>query len=326
MRRGEVRQRNRVAASFGGHCRAMLAAGAVAALALGCGVVDHGSAQSSVARMTIDGVEVQKSGAGERAVILLPGLMTGPWEFAETISRLATRITVYAVTPPGFDGVPATSAPIGGRLHSLEEAVVHLIASERLRAPVLIGHSIGGTLALRLAADHPGILGAVVAIDGLPVFPGTESFSPQQRAEAAERAARILRSADTSEGRLRYAERYLSTVGVLDPQVARAGAPRLAASDFSVAADYIREDITSDDRSTVRRISIPVLEIAPYDAPEAMRSSPAQTEDDRAKYYRELLPAPLAEIAVIGPAHHYVMLDQPERYITVLTGFLDRIR
>ena len=38
--------------------------------------------------------------------------------------------------------------------------------------PVIIGHSLGGFLAIRLAEEHSDLISGAVAIDGLPVFAG----------------------------------------------------------------------------------------------------------------------------------------------------------
>src|SRR6202011_4182796 len=48
----------------------------------------------------------------------------------------------------------------------------------------VVGHSLGGFLALRLAAEHPGDVSKVVAVDALPIFP-----PPQPGETAAGRAA-----------------------------------------------------------------------------------------------------------------------------------------
>ena len=75
-------------------------------------------------------------------------------------------------------------------LESLSRDLAKLIEERYLERPALIGHSLGGTLALSFAADHSDRIAGVVAVDGLPVFPGTEGMTGDR--SALELAARDL--------------------------------------------------------------------------------------------------------------------------------------
>ena len=46
------------------------------------------------------------------------------------------------------------------------------IRERHLSRPLVVGHSLGGTLALALASDHPDRLGPLVIVDALPFFAG----------------------------------------------------------------------------------------------------------------------------------------------------------
>ncbi|GAC1407995.1 MAG: hypothetical protein NVSMB64_15620 [Candidatus Velthaea sp.] len=83
-------------------------------------------------------------------------------------------MTVYTVAFDGFDGAPAGKAPY---LDSFTRSVAGLIAQEHLAKPLVIGHSLGGHIALYLAETMPDAFGAVMVVDALPLFP------PPQAAE-----------------------------------------------------------------------------------------------------------------------------------------------
>ncbi len=111
-------------------------------------------------------------------MILIPGLASGAWVWRDSIAALQGEHRVYAVTLAGFDGRPA----VKGDVLAQAAASLHaLIASQRLDRPVLIGHSLGGTLALQFATTHSDLIAGVVAVDGLPVFPTTEAVPAAQR-------------------------------------------------------------------------------------------------------------------------------------------------
>ena len=97
------------------------------------------------------------------------------------------KYTVYLLTLPGFDG----RKPVpGATLESLARDLATLIETRKIDKPVLVGHSLGGTLSLAFAAEHSDLIAGVVAVDGLPVFPGTERHDrrPQRARPAKARA------------------------------------------------------------------------------------------------------------------------------------------
>ena len=49
----------------------------------------------------------------------------------------------------------------------------------------LVGHSIGAALGSAVAEDMPQAIGGIVALDGLPVFRGTETLAQMAAADPA---------------------------------------------------------------------------------------------------------------------------------------------
>ena len=91
---------------------------------------------------------------------------------------------VYAVTLAGFDGMPAPTN--GGNLFDQADAsLLQLIKQQHIDKRVLIGHSLGGTLALRFAGEPAELISGVVTVDGLPIFPGIDRVSADQRTAIA---------------------------------------------------------------------------------------------------------------------------------------------
>ncbi len=104
---------------------------------------------------TVGTLTVQRHGNQGQPVILIPGLQGGPWVWKQTIDRLSKHHVVYAVTLAGFDGVPAPTD--GGNLFDHANAsLLQLIKQHQIDKPVLVGHSLGGTLAIRFATEHAG--------------------------------------------------------------------------------------------------------------------------------------------------------------------------
>lgn len=266
-------------------------------------------------------LEVERHGDHGRPIILIPGLEGGSWVWQQAIDHLRKTHVVYAVTLVGFDGVPAPTE--GGSLFDRADAsLLQLIRQEKIDKPVVVGHSLGGTLALRFASEHAGLISGVVAVDGLPVFPGMDRLDPKQRAAVAAQTREKMAQL-TPEQFKQQALAYMQHIGVIDPQLAVRYAPMNARSDIKATAEYMADDLASDLRPGLKNANVPILEISPYNAPDFSHAPMVMSEAQKTAYYQSLLAnAPNAKVVSISPSRHYVMLDQPAKFQQMLDDFL----
>lgn len=271
-------------------------------------------------RFEIRGMLVERHGSGPRALVLIPGLASGGWVWGQTVRDFAPTHTVYVVTLPGFDGRPAVS---GDPFESARAALGELIASRKLAKPVLVGHSIGATLALALAQESPQQVGGVVAIDGLPVFPRTEDMPPEQRPAMAE-AARARMAALAGPAFAAQQFQYMRSIGMVDMGKADDAAKLSSRSDPVAVAGYMAAVLARDLRPQLANIKAPVLLLVPYFAPDApVLNNISMT--DKLAYYRELMAGtPRLEVEPIDKARHFAMVDQPEAVAEAIRRFLKR--
>jgi pimeloyl-ACP methyl ester carboxylesterase len=271
-------------------------------------------------RFEIKGMLVERHGSGPRALILVPGLSTGGWVWQQMVRDFAPTNTVYVVTLPGFDGRPAVPGDpfLAGR-----DALEQLIASRKLDKPVLIGHSLGGTLAIALAEELPERIGGVVSIDGLPVMPRTEDTPPEQRALMAE-SMRKRMSGLTGPAFAAQQQQYMRSIGMVDMGRADDAAKLTARSDPEAVAAYVGAVLSRDLRPGLGKIKAPVLLLAPYYAPDAAALNNMSAADKLA-YYRDLMSGtPRLEVEAIDKARHFAMIDQPEALADAVRRFLKR--
>ena len=262
---------------------------------------------------------VDKYGSGKRSLVLIPGVASGPWVWYEMIARFAPRFTIYAVTLPGFDGRAASDRK--DLFASFAKDFWTMLAEQGITRPTVIGHSLGGTLAIALAEEHPELLAGIVAVDGLPVFPMLAYATPEQRAAAALQFSSMYASLDSSK-KLASQEQYMSTLGTIRPELVEPTAQLQAKSDMKAVAAWTQEDLGSDLRPQLGKIVIPFLEIMPYnpsDAKPPMNYSQEQT----LAFYRALVAgAPKVSVVAIAPSRHFVMLDQPAGLNKEIESFL----
>ena len=141
---------------------------------------------------------VEKRGHGPVPMVFVPGAAFGWSVFDGFMTRNADRYTMYAVTPPGYDGTPPPPLPTSTDFtkrdwsDALCASIVELIDKERLDRPVLLGHHMmGDYYALRVAIEHPKKTRGVISVAGplMQVFPSPSNGpgKPVKLADMTER-------------------------------------------------------------------------------------------------------------------------------------------
>ena len=96
--------------------------------------------------------EITKTGKGKQSIIFLPGFASSGDVWNETKSNFEKDFTCYVFTMAGFAGVkPQPNASF----LNWETGIANYIKINKIEKPIIVGHSMGGGLALALAADYP---------------------------------------------------------------------------------------------------------------------------------------------------------------------------
>lgn len=108
-------------------------------------------------------IHVVEAGEG-RAVLLVHGASASNRELRSALETplVEAGFRVIAMDRPGFGWSPAFSGR--DRLEGHARAVAAVIEAIGLEKPIVIGHSYGGAVALRLALDRPGLAGGYVLL------------------------------------------------------------------------------------------------------------------------------------------------------------------
>lgn len=112
-------------------------------------------------------VRVDERGSGP-SLILLHGLFTDHTTWDSVGDALDKHYRVVAPDLPGFgqsEKPPESRFPYG--INAFAEAVVDLYAGLELGRAVLVGHALGGAVAITLAARHPELISRLVLVDAL---------------------------------------------------------------------------------------------------------------------------------------------------------------
>jgi pimeloyl-ACP methyl ester carboxylesterase len=311
--------------------RTWKSAAAAVAAALAVSTIGHNAtAQPAIPAPSrtfdVGNLHVQRFGQGSPALILIPGLSMGAWTWTAQIATFATDHAVYAVTIDGFDGTPISPPPI---IPKADAAIMQLVKQENLTKPVLVGHSIGGHLALRLLEEHSDVFAGAVLVDTMPYFPPpTTGQTPQQRQAGIDQFADGIQSAPDWI----YEEQTRAAVGgmVTDAHEADAVAQHSLTSDRATLAAATEEMSTEDLRPKLSSVAVPVLVVAPVSAQapymnDALRAlTPDQLNTTIRDWFAgQYAGAKTVSVQTIANSKHFVMLDQPDALNAMIKSFMD---
>jgi pimeloyl-ACP methyl ester carboxylesterase len=259
-------------------------------------------------------VDVQGQGPD---VILIPGLGSGADVWAATVAQLKTTRRVHVIKVAGFAGEPAGANATGDVLGPLAAQLAHYIASANLKSPAVIGHSLGGEVALMLAARHPDAAGRVMAVDALPFY--SLLLDPSATADAMKPRAATFRDAMLHAPDAQARAMQSAAIAAL-VKTASARQPIVEAalkSDRQVLAGATYEIMTTDLRPELSRIRAPLTVVYAYDP---VYRIPATQVD--ANFRAVYAAASTARFVRVDDSFHFVMIDQPQAFAKAVETFL----
>ncbi|MFY0607103.1 MAG: alpha/beta hydrolase [Cyclobacteriaceae bacterium] len=125
-------------------------------------------------------ISVEKYGAG-KPIIFLPGFTSPGSVWKESVDNLDGNFEAHMVSYAGFNGL----APIGTPWYQpIKQQLVDYIKDQNLQELTIIGHSMGGNLAVELAAELSSQVQGLILIESIPcmrelMMPGVPACSLQ---------------------------------------------------------------------------------------------------------------------------------------------------
>jgi len=207
---------------------------------------------------------IETRGSGPICMILIPGLSCDWTVFEAFMQRNASRYTMHAVTLPGFGGSAAPTTPaaddLSAWLDNATKAVWKVVEDQKLQRPVIVGHSLGGHLALRLGAEHSQDIRAVISIDGGPAFPfgqNSATMTAAQRLIMAQQMASMYSAIDAEQ----WAANQRTMIGMMvtDPQRAKELGDLCSKVPAQTTIRYMTELVAADIRDQLANCAAPIL-------------------------------------------------------------------
>lgn len=246
---------------------------------------------------------VTVTGSG-RPMILIPGLESSADVWDSVAAHYKSGYQVHALTLAGFAGLP----PVEGlRLATVRDEIIRYIRDNRLDHPIIVGHSLGGFMALWIAVTAPDLPGAIVSVDGLPFLGAV--FDPANAGQMRQMYA--ASNAVQMEAMARMALTRMITA----PNDIEMAAKWAARSDPAFVGQAIYDLLTTDLRPEMAKLRAPLLLIG------AGKSVPDLLEMQRT-YEQQVAGAPIHRVIMDRDALHFIMLDDPQFLLGQMDAFL----
>lgn len=280
---------------------------------LACGVSWSFARATDQPRPTAQPFAVEVTGTGT-PMILIPGGMSSGDVWNGTVAHYADRYECHVLTLAGFAGQPASDAtPF---LASVRDALAAYIRQHELDQPVIVGHSLGGFLALSLAAEHPDIVGRLVIVDGVPAPGATQD--PDISAEALKKMAEIVARSYASADRA--ARRQAIATMAERPEHVDLITSWGMASDAATVTKALTEAVLSDYRVDLAKIRTPALVLA---SPAGDGTSTGRDGVERT-FRLQFAHMKAWQLEIAPTARHFIMFDDPAWMFEKMDAFLER--
>lgn len=261
-------------------------------------------------------ITVTTQGSGPD-VVLIPGLNSSPRAWATTVAAVP-GYRYHLVQLSGFAGQPVGGNREGDVVAPVAEEIARYIRETGLKQPAVIGHSMGGTMGMMLAARHPDALSRLMVVDMYPYL-GTFFAGPGAGPEKVAAVADAIAAGNLAASpEVRRKNANATIAGMVDTEAMRAGAiDDSVKSDAGVSTRAFRELLVTNLIPELAKISKPVtvLYVQPKTVP-----IPAEQFD----YVYKSAYAPVKQLTLkrIPDSAHFIMWDQPQRFQAELKAFL----
>jgi pimeloyl-ACP methyl ester carboxylesterase len=251
------------------------------------------------------------------AMILIPGLASSGATWDSTVARYQDRFECHVLTLAGFAGVPRI-APVEGApmLEKVREDLAAYIRDKKLNKPTIVGHSLGGFLALDLASKYPDLPGKLIIVDAYPSLGAIfrPDVTPQLAKSEAEMMRKFMTTQADGEG-IAKAQIRIMVTGDKDFDRIMTWS---RASDRSAVVDAMVEMYGTDLRVDIAAIRSPTLVLATWIAYKDYTDRKTLEENAR----REYANLKGVDLRITDTARHFIMYDDPQWFFTQIDGFL----
>jgi pimeloyl-ACP methyl ester carboxylesterase len=222
------------------------------------------------------------------------------------------------ISLPGFAGTPAIETT--EYLKTMRDELIAYIKDNKLKKPILVGHSLGGFLSLWISAVEPDLVGPNFIVDALPFFPAIQD--PSATVESMKPMATSMRNMmkDATPEQVKQSQQYyLSTMATAPDKLEIIGKWGIESHSPTVA-QAMYEMQTTDLRLELATIKVPVTVLGAWIAYKNYGVTHESTLKNFSNQYQHVKNV---NIQLTDTAKHFIMYDDPEWFSEKMDAFLE---
>ena len=254
-------------------------------------------------------------------VVLIPGMSTPGAVWDDTVATLHKDHRLLVVEVRGFEGARGTANEKPGAIAGIVADLAADLDRRKLAADAIVGHSLGGLLAMQFGLDHPGKVQRLLIVDALPFF-GTV-FRADATVENIAVQANGMRDMMIAGAEMMRAAGMRGTtdgagaqgMSVNEPTRVRIANWSLDAEPLAVA-QLLHEDTLTDLRQAIAGLTMPVTVVHMANGDHAAAAKERYATDYAALKGAKLVP--------VDGSGHFVQLDKPDVFRAELAALLKR--
>jgi pimeloyl-ACP methyl ester carboxylesterase len=267
-------------------------------------------------RLALEGISLNYA-AGPRTgrpMVMLHGITNWWRSFESVMPKLGSRWSVYALDLRGHG--QSSHVPGGYRWRAASEDVVEFLRAQLAEPAVLVGHSMGASVAIAVATHAPEAVQALVLEEpvlyahrgerqrGLLFFPFLQGYERIARAGGTAEEMLPALAELHNEPNQELLRGKANSLSVMDPNALAMRFDGTATDDF-------------DTDHLLRRVACPTLLLV---GKPALGS--ANSGDDVARASALLRNATVVPVAGLG---HWILRERPQEYCDLVVRYLDSL-
>jgi pimeloyl-ACP methyl ester carboxylesterase len=257
-----------------------------------------------------DAIKITKSGTGS-PVLFLPGFTTPGSIWNETVAHLKSSKQTYLVSYAGFDGLAPIDTPW---YPAIKAQLIDYITKEKLSNVTIVGHSMGGNLAVDIAAALSGKVNKLILVDAIPcmrelMMPGVTAWqiqynSPYNNQVLAMKDDAFQQLATMMAGNMTMKQAYVDTL-----------TRWMKEADRNTYVYGYTDLLKLDLRTVLSNVTAETL---------ILGASFPNAEVAKATFEKQYASLATKTIEMATDSKHFIMLDQPEWFYNKVNAFLEK--
>lgn len=266
-------------------------------------LVTRESTEFDLLSVSVDGAEVAYAQQGRLALpplVLLHGWSSSHkfWKYCYTAFSPRWRVIAPDIAGFGLSEKPDRDYSVEG----LATWLGRFLDAMKLDRVTLVGHSLGGTIALLYAMEHPERIEKLAVVN--PLIVGSTAFSSRTKFCMAPGVRRLLYGLARVGPIRRWATRDFTHVAPLEDDLAR----EVTKGTYQSTIGSLRSAAKVDLRPKLSALTVPTLSIG--------------TENDRLVAPDQYALVPAQHRELIRDTGHIPMVERPAEFNRILNEFI----